>query len=286
MEGELWKGFYRLLYEVGKNYRGSKVQYSNRLIALVFFWAVLHDRPISWACRRESWPPSEQWRQWPSPAPMSRRLRTISFSILLTALLLELRARQPAHWVKTVDAKPLPVGGFSKDRDARWGWAANHKAKGYKLFAICNGPDALDTWRLGHMNDSEPVQAARLIPELPPAGYLLGDSLYDINHLYETSATHQWQLVAPRKKPQAGLGRRRHSPHRLRSLALLATPFGQALYQERTSMERFFGQWGNFGGGLGPLPNWVRTPPRVANWVAAKLVLNALRITRKSTLVA
>ncbi len=286
MDGELWQGFYRLLYEAGKNYRGCKVPYSNRIIALVFFGAVLHDRPISWACRIENWPPPERWRSRPSPATRSRRLRTVPFSLLLLAVLTEWRARPPQPWVKTVEAKPLPVDGFRKDRDARWGWAANHQAKGYKLFAIGTGSDALDGWRLGPMSDREPVQAARLIPELSPEGYLLGDSLYDTNELHQTSAAQHWQVVASRKKPQAGWGWRKHSPHRLRGLALRETPFGQALYQERTGIERFFGQWGNFGGGLGPLPNGVRTPQRVANGVAAKIVFNALRIALKSALVA
>ncbi len=34
---------------------------------------------------------------------------------------------------------------------------------------------------------------------------------------------------------------------------------------------------GNFGGGLGPLPNWVRTPHRVAAWVQGKILVFSAR---------
>ena len=56
MEGELWKEVYRWVQEVGKGCRNYRVQYGHVLIVLVWLWAVLHDRPTSWACRRESWP--------------------------------------------------------------------------------------------------------------------------------------------------------------------------------------------------------------------------------------
>ena len=45
----------------------------------------------------------------------------------------------------------------------------------------------------------------------------------------------------------------------------------------RADIERRLGNLCCFGGGLAPLPAWVRTPHRVARWVAAKLVINGLR---------
>ena len=123
MEGELWKGLYRIVSEVGKNYRSPAVQFSNPLIVLVYLWAVLHDRPVSWACRCENWPAAQGPLALPSPATMSRRLRRLRVLALLTAVENALRAQLPQRWVKSLDAKPLVVGGFSKDRDAARGWA-------------------------------------------------------------------------------------------------------------------------------------------------------------------
>ncbi|MCH8260899.1 MAG: hypothetical protein IIC46_11915, partial [Planctomycetes bacterium] len=61
------------------------------------------------------------------------------------------------------------------------------------------------------MNGSEPLVAREMIKQLEPGGYLLGDTLYDSNALYELASERGWQLVAPRKKPKTGLGHRRHS---------------------------------------------------------------------------
>jgi hypothetical protein len=192
-----------------------------------------------------------------------------------------------------LDAKPLPVGSFSKDMDARWGQAADAKAKGYKLFSVWSpGAAVPEQWRLGSMNFCEPIVAMGMIPALRSGGYLLGDSLYDTNPLHELCAGHELQFVAPRKKPGTQLGHQAHHPSRRRAIELLeirprmpgvakaeqSRGFGPSLYACRTGIERHFGQLGNFGGGLSPLPNWVRRPHRVVLWVAAKLILNGLRI--------
>jgi hypothetical protein len=42
----------------------------------------------------------------------------------------------------------------------------------------------------------------------------------------------------------------------------------------RIGIEQSFGNLTSFGGGLGPLPAWVRRPHRVVVWVAAKLLIN------------
>jgi hypothetical protein len=68
------------------------------------------------------------------------------------------------------------------------------------------------------------------------------------------------------------------SPDRPRSLAWFRDGLGWALYRERASIERMFGNAGSFGGGLGPLPNWVRRQGRVERWVWCKLAINAARI--------
>ncbi len=134
-------------------------------------------------------------------------------------------------------------------------------------------------WRVHSMNTSEQSMAEQMIPELQGhAGYLLGDKLYDINKLYESASRVNHQLVAERKCPKAGLGQRKHSPARLRAMELLRSEFGQALYRVRDGIERNFGGLTTFGGGLAPLPSWVRRLHRVRRWVLAKLITNAVRI--------
>ena len=281
MEGELWDELYPVICTLGKRFRSRRVQISNTTVVMVHTWAVLHDRPTSWACRMEHWPGHLAPATLPSPATMSRRMRSIRVLQCLEAIDSLMRDRLPRRMIKTVDAKPLPVGSYSKDKDARWGQAGAGKARGYKLFAICDGQEAIDRWCIGSMNQAESKVAQVLIRSLPGGGYLLGDALYDVNRLYAEAAEGGWQLVAPRQKPNANLGHGRHHPGRHRSIELLTSDYGKQMYKGRTSIERYFGHLGNFGAGLGPLPNWVRRPHRVAAWVQMKIIINAVRVNLK-----
>jgi len=304
MEGELWETVYRLvLEEASKRVRRGRVIYTDAWILGVFFWAVVHDRPVSWACDGRNWPDARRrCRDLPGGGTMSERLRTVSVLQLLAAVLDRLASVAPPGrtLVRVVDGKPLPVGGYSKDRDADWGKsAADGWEKGYKMFDVWPAAGVVpECWTLGPMDEPEPTVAReRLVPRLAAAaaaGYLLGDALFDSNPLHEACSSCGIQLVAPRKKPGTGLGHRAggHSPSRLRSIALLESPapgdlpgaprapFARELYAMRSGIERRLGNLCCFGGGLAPLPAWVRTPHRVARWVAAKLVINGLRQCR------
>lgn len=279
MEGELWNELYPVICMLGKRFASPRVQISNTTVILVYLWAVLHDRPVSWACRAFNWPARLRPAELPSPATMSRRMKRIAVLQCLEAIESLLRDRWPHRLIKSLDAKPLVVGSYSKDKDARWGQAGAGKARGYKLFALCDGQEVIDRWRIGPMNQAESKEALRLMENMPGGGYLLGDSLYDINVLYGAAADRGWQLVAPRQKPEAGLGHGKHHLGRYRSIDLLASAYGRELYKCRTRIERYFGHLGNFGGGLGPLPNWVRRPRRVALWVQMKIIINAARVS-------
>ena len=112
---------------------------------------------------------------------------------------------------------------------------------------------------------------------------MLGDSNYDDNALHDICLWRgELQLVTPRRYRKAkGLGHHRHSAGRLRSLAMIDNPvsdFGRDLLEQRRDIERYFGQLTSFGGGLSPLPAWVRTHRRLHRWVQAKLIFNALRM--------
>jgi hypothetical protein len=289
MEGELWKALYAMLQdEASRRKRRGRVVYSDVLILMVYFWSVLHDRPRCWACRAENWPATMAWLTLPSESTLSRRMRSLSVMLLLAGLYHSLEALCPPALVRAVDSKPLPVGGFSKDRDAKRGYGAGQLARGYKLFCVWGAGVVPDTFTLGPMNLSDPAAAATLVTRLKGGGYLLADVTHDSNPLHKVAAPLGFQLVAPRKSPGTGLGHGVHEPSRLRSIALLEgdSAFGCSLYAQRGRIERRFGHAGNFGGGLQPLPNWTRRPRRVAAWVVTKLLINGLRLRENQRLAA
>ena len=279
MESELWKRIVAAAEAVGKNIPFVRVQYSDRIIALVFLWAVLHDRPISWACR--SMP---GWCR-PSSSTMSRRLRTASVHKVLKRILKTLSPTDGPTWCKWIDSRPLPVGGSSEDPDARPGRAAGFLAKGYKLHLISDGGGCVVAWDVRPMNENDKTAATPLVETLDDEGYVVGDNQYDSNRLFDLAAAHGHQLVA-RRRAGTAFGHQRHSPHRYRSAVLLEHPFGQALLRQRYDIDRLFAQQSNFGGGLGPLPNWVRRLHRVRRWVLGKLIIQAAWRQRKQALSA
>lgn len=208
---------------------------------------------------------------------MSRRLRTTEVQRLLVIMEKCLASMDRGGLVFMVDGKPMIVGSHSKDPDAAWGHARRGWAKGYKLHAVYGEGGLPWCWEVAPLNEAEPDVAARMIPALGRGGgYILGDSQYDSNRLHDTTLSMGRQLVAQRKRPKAGLGHRRHSPGRLRSIALLEGKFGQTLYALRETIERQFAHLTNHGAGLAPLPNWVRRFHRVRLWVQSKLLVHAM----------
>ena len=285
MEGELWMELYRRIMESGKFGRGRWQQFSDARIALVYFWAVLHDRPVCWACDERNWPDDQPGGPLPSNATMSRRLRTEGVQAVLDWLEMAHRQRLGGGLFKCIDAMPLLIGNSSGDRQAGYGRAARGKGKGYKFYAIYDPNGVVDAWRVCPMNVSEKKMGRRLVGRLSGTGYLIGDGEYDDSKLYALAALQQWQLVAPKRKG-AGLGHRRQRPERLRGIALQQTAFGQGLLRSRAGIERFFGAWSSAGGGLTRPPAWIRTLPRVRRWVQAKLIIQYTRTSQKQQLTA
>ena len=279
MERELWKTLYALAREADKSSVTFLGVFTAATILGVYLWAVIWDRPVAWACQKANWPADIRPRRLPSQATMSRRLNGDDVEHLWNGLIEHFQAGIPPRLYKVIDAKPLPVGGHSKDPDADWGRGVKNFIKGYKLYAIWGAGPVPLAWEVGAARTSEQQMAEQMIPRLRPGGYLLGDKLYDINKLYDAAAAVGHQLIAQRKRPHAGLGHRCHSPSRLRCIELLKTRFGKALYRCRDRVEQDFAHLTNFGGGLAPLPNWVRRRRRVQRWVRAKLLIYAARET-------
>jgi hypothetical protein len=204
---------------------------------------------------------------------MSRRLRTKQIQQSLDEVERTLKNRFPRSTCRFIDAKPLPIGGCSKDKHSRFGRGAACIARGYKLYAVSDLRQGFVRWTIRPMNQNEAKVAADLIAALDCGGYLVGDSAYDSNKLYDIASKRSVQLMACHRRKGKTLGHRRHSPYRLKSRALLKQPLGKSLIKERTSIERMFGNLVSFAGGLKPLPHWVRTLPRVRRWVQAKMIL-------------
>jgi len=281
MERELFRRIRSELAAMGPHGRGRNL-FSDAVIVLVYFWSVISDRPVSWACRADNWPGDLRLRRLPSQSRMSRRLRTGAVRDLINRLEERvLRGGRPAPLACAVDGKPLPVGTHSHDRQARWGRGAGVWAKGYKLHLLLSLCGTIMAWRLTPMNTPEREMARRLIKQARCTGYILGDKEYDANYLYDEAAAHGAQLVAPRQRGQTrGLGSRRQAPGRLRSKDLLENTvsiFGRDLHEQRSAIERKFGYLTSTGGLLTHLPSWARTHRRVRLWVQAKLLLAELR---------
>lgn len=289
MERQLWKAIVMLLSEIGKRTDNVLCEYSDAVIVKTWFWAVVHDRPVCWACEDRNWPVYERRWQRPSAPTMSRRLRTAGVLWLLNQIEEQvLRPHGYGNIVWMIDGKPLTISGCTTDRQAGYGRATGGMAKGYKIHAIVGSNGNVADWRVAPMNKDERVMARRMIRSTSIQGYLVADSNYDSNKIHETCDRRgNLQLVARRRYgPHRGFGHRKQTTGRLRSVQILEQPdtrFGDAMLTQRDDIERFFGNLSNWGGGLTHLPPWVRTHRRVSRWIQAKLILNACKRTCKQT---
>jgi hypothetical protein len=235
---------------------------------------------MKWASDAKNWPKGLWKGKLPSKTTVSTRVKTVEVLRVFADMERCLTSDSRGGLLFMLDGKALLVGSHSKDPDARWGRTRRGWAKGYKLHAIYGREEVCPfTWEVTALNEAEPEVATRMIPALGSGGgYVLGDCSYDSNPLHEATAAAGRQLIAPRKRPGTGLGHRRHTRGRLRSIDLLSRDFGRALLGLRKCIERQFGWLTNHGAGLAPLPNWVRRTHRVRLWVQAKLLIHAVYV--------
>jgi hypothetical protein len=291
MEAEWYRRICVVADQACPQRRRKRQQFGDHWVLKVYFWAVLHGRPVSWACAADNWPDDLRPGALPSQPTMSRRLRTVGVRQALERAHGLLADRFPPTPLKQVDSKPLVVGNYSKDPDARRGRAAGEMARGYKLHALRSG-GVVRHWTLAAMNVNDQVPARDLLARLAADpldtgwGYVAGDNQYDANPLHAAAAAANHQLIAPPRAANAEVrDARRNTPGRLRSLELCANPlaacgcgpsFGLDLLRERKGIERTFGHLATLG--LYAPPPWVRHPGRTAAWVAAMLVIQMVRL--------
>lgn len=286
MERELWSELSAAIFDVQRGFKThARATHSIACIVRVYLWAILHDRPIVWACRSANWSTATRPQHLPSQSTMSRRTRTNTFQQFLDRLGPRLNGHASATLVKCIDGKPLTVANHTRDPDAGFGRGAGGLAKGFKLHLINAGRPMPEAFEIQPLHVSEQAVAQRLIGQLTGEGYLLGDANYDDSDLFDRAADAGHQLIAPRRKPHTGLGHHRQSVHRLRCIDLLEPgvnrpcAFGRSLLQQRRQIESDLGNAVSFGGGLSTgLPAFVRRLARVRRWGHAKLMINAARI--------
>jgi hypothetical protein len=278
MDDERFLVLYRLIKELSPPL-AKRYQYSDGYILIVYLWSVVRGKPVDWACNRRNAPKVLRGHRLPSESRMSRRLKTPSVAALLQLAILTLQQRVIVAsslvgcW--KIDAKGFAVNAFSKDKSAKRGYCAGGKARGYKLFLLIDAGGFPVAWFVDSMNVAEQAMAMKLLAFIDRPGYLLGDSIYDSNDLYESAGAQQLQLVAPRKTPTANIGARARSAYRIHAIDMLETPCadGQYLYNARTQIERCFAKLASEAVGLDHLPGFVRTPKRVKRWIDAKMLL-------------
>lgn len=276
MERELWRIISDRITQLDHLHRKPKrLTHTTGRIVRVLLWAVLHDRPIDWACDRCNWAGVRPPTRLPDQSTMSRRLRRVP-TLQMIEQLIDMLDTDTSHRLhKYLDGKPLTVSRHSQDTDATFGRGAGGRDRGYKLHAVYSGSNR-PVWRISGLHESEHRTARTMVEQFNDEGYLIADAGYDANHLYQCAGDHGHKLLTPRRYRKAtGVGHHRHSSHRLEAIDRLNSPsdYTQQLLTSRRTVETRFAHLTNFGGGLTCLPPWVRRPRRVALCIAGKLII-------------
>jgi len=285
MDRQLWNVIAKHLTQLCRKQRNQRYTHANARILRVYLWAVMHDRPVSWACDKSHWAGVKPPQQLPDQSTMSRRLRRPETQQLLNELLDRLELPDSHALTLRIDGKPLPIAKHSRAKGATTGRGAGGFQKGYKLHAIYAGGARPVVYHVAPMNVDERKVAAQMISQTPIGeGYLLADANYETNPLYDQVAKAGRMLVTPRRFPNAiGLGQtHKHSEHRVAMIERMKapSPFIREVLATRRQVETKFANLTSFGGGLTHLPPWVRGD-RVAMYVTGKI---AIRLARNQVL--
>jgi len=285
MDREHWKVVLAAVKRAARRLpRDRRLRYADWLVAATYLWAVAHDRCQSWACDRAHYPGWFRPRKLPSVSQFNRRVASSDrVRRVLQAAHDELGGPLVPTALSYLDGKALAVGPTSKDPDAARGRVPGGFAKGYKLHAWATGDRRIPAWCVLPLNAHGAVAARELLvpaaPPLSPRALVLADGNYDDRRLHAAVAARGGRLPAPPR----GWGRHRTTrsamgPARRASLAAWGDRRGagvlaRSVHRRRITVERTFSALCSCGGGLGPLPGWVRRLPRVRRWVGAKILL-------------
>lgn len=303
MDGKLLLEVYHRLFPSPASVVRRRCLYSDAIVALIHCFAALTNHSLRWAHDKSNWPLWARRLKFPSYSQLNRRVKCPSVQALVESVGSAARAELsdlPGPSEKVLDGKPLVVGGFSKDKDARRGKAPGGWAKGYKLHALVDAATgAVDAWAVTPLDAGEATVARELLEQAaagPGPGLawvaVRGDSNYDSNTLYALAADAGALLIAPRKKPGTGLGHHPQHADRLRAIQRLEGGDESAWAREsaaqslrehnlhRNRVEQAFAHLTNVPFGLWALPNHVRRLARVRRWVRAKVALYHLYLVQ------
>lgn len=287
MSSREWKVVYQTIRQVSRSMPRPprRPEYSDALIVAIYLWAVMHDRPQGWACSRENYGSRFRPRRLPSQSRLSRRIRGARCQEVLTTVYMRIAEVDRPSTVNMVDGRPFPVNGCTKDRQARAGKVSGGFARGYRLHQLVSDDQRVLNWLVTSMNEPEAKQAQILIETAPAVGsIILADSAYDASFLYEAARSRGSLLVATIRADRLKRSPRpnRNSPERIVAVESWKRWATRYVHRDRLRVETAFGNQSSYGGGLGPLPAWVRTRSRVTRWIGAKLILHHARLRCRS----
>lgn len=261
---------------------GRRPRFGDQLIVKMYFWAVAHDRPLCWACRRMSYNAIMRPRRLPSVSQFCKRLKTDRVGELIQRVHELLSGRDEPMAMGFFDGKALPISESSKDPDARTGHGNGKFSLGYKLHALGDSLGRIRDFRVRPMNAGEPpIAREHLVEHISPGAVVLADANYDGKDLYTEVRQRGGFLLTPQKRNRrTEQALRNTSPARREAMELWRDrpALAKRVYEKRGQIERIFSSLTSFGGGLAPLPAWVRRIARVRRWVTAKVVIYNARV--------
>lgn len=264
-----------------------RAEFNDWVIAALVLWHTTNDRPMYWACDRRNLPPWFRPRKLPSASQFSRRVAMDRTTLLLENLHKEFAGGDSATGLSFLDGKPLVVGVASKDPDAKRGHVMGGFAKGYKLHAWVTEDRRMPVFSVQSLNRGEQPVAEAMVEFMPmfsDRALVLADSNYDSTTLYNALAGRNAALlVKPRGIARHPKTRKQSGPYRREMVDLWdqRPQLPRLVYKQRIHVEGALSNLTCYGGGLGPLPAWVRGLTRVTRWVGCKIILYHLRLRMK-----
>lgn len=281
----------------------KKSRYSDTLIASMYLWCVLHDRPMCWAADPEHYDRRLfRPRTLPSRSQFGRRVDSPRFDQLLGMIHADLAGPVSPSDGGLLDGKPLVVGVASKDPDAARGKVMGGYARGYKVHIWSTLARKIVYWSLQPLNVAEQVVGEALLQHHPgfnAQALSLADGNYDCQRIYEALDAKGGALLSkprgmdlrhpePWFQQQANLHPKNKGGGPVRGQAMAAwrslPELARYLYHDRIHVEGTLSNLCSYGGGLGPLPAWVRRTKRVRRWVGVKIILYHARLDALATL--
>jgi len=285
MDKRIWSIITNVIVSVNRSIcrAGRKPTFSDVLILRMYFWAVWHDRPLSWASDHQHYGRLFQPRRLPSRSQFCRRVRSKRFSVLLDEIFRRLSRQSGGESLLFLDGKALPVSESTSDPEATTGRGNGRFSRGYKLHALGAEDGRIRALAVRPLNEHEvPVTERSLVQHIPGGALVLADGNYDSSNLYHQVHERGACLFTPLKGKRAEssncLNRMSSARRAIHELWGRNEKLCWEAYRRRGQIERIFSALTSFAGGLGPLPNWVRRLDRVTRWVIVKVTIYHARL--------